>query len=1083
MKVECQPTLSEVRGKNFERAARGCGVFFHQRPRPYVRARNFLAKNIFLFIPGAFFRVKLPPALSALPAVRPAFLLSLLCGACALAFPRRAAAATPAPVSFNRDIRPIMSDTCFHCHGFDAKSRKAGMRLDLREEALKPTKNGVVPIVPGQPDKSEIILRIIDDQDPMPPEEAHKKLTSAQKDLFRRWVAEGAHYEPHWAYAALTRPQVPAAPNAGNPIDAFIREKLAAKKIAPSPATDAARLLRRLSLDLTGLPPTPGEVAAFLSDARPGAYARQVDRLLASPRHGERMAVWWLDLARYTDTVGFHGDQNQRIFPYRDYVIGAFNANKRFDQFTREQLAGDLLPNPTPEQIVATGYNRLNMMTREGGAQPKEYLAKYGAERVRSVAAAWFGSTFGCAECHDHKFDPIKSRDFYELQSFFADVKQWGVYADYNYTPNPDLKGFNNDYPFPPEIAVESDYLRARRDRFAAELAAMRAAVPAATIEAWTAEALSYIQRIPTGWNEASVKTSAPMSDAAPAASKKTSAKAKARARPDAASITVLPEPGRLATLRLEVAPAAEGGRPPALLRLTAALLRRAGEKDQAIEFAFADAAAKEPRYEGGTEVIGIATGWKIPRADAPVSGVWQLAAPRLLAAGDELVLTFAAAPPPGLRVFTSTLAASDPLLTASADHLAAIHAAPTQRTPAQRTLLADSAIFARAADRPTLARAHQLAARIRETRDGRAWSLITEAVEKPLEVRVLPRGNWQDETGPVVLPSTPSFLPGRRESTAENRLTRLDLAEWIVSKENPITARTVTNRLWAMFFGTGLSAVIDDLGSQGELPSHPELLDWLAVEFRDSGWDLRHLMRLIVTSETYRQSSSLRRELRDADPGNRLLASQNPRRLEAEFVRDTALFAAGVLNIRDVGGPSVKPYQPPGYYAALQFPDRDYRASDDDEQWRRGVYMHWQRTFLHPMLANFDAPSRDECAAARTVSNTPQQALTLLNDPTFVEAARLLAARAIAGGATDDARLREAFQLALGRDPKPAERDSLLKLLAAQREIYRAAPADADKVLRIGLSAPPVGDAMEQAAWTQVARVIVNLQEFITRY
>ncbi len=972
-----------------------------------------------------------------------------------------------------------MSDTCFHCHGFDAKSRKAGMRLDLRDEALKPTKSGVFPIVPGKPDESEIILRIADKEDPMPPEEVHKTLTPAQKNLFRRWVAEGANYEPHWAYAALVRPEVPAVRAVENPIDAFVRARLAEKKVAPSPAADPARLLRRVSLDLIGLPPTPTEVAAFLADKQPGAYERQVERLLASPRHGERMAVWWLDVARFTDTVGFHGDQNQRIFPYRDYVIGAFNANKRFDQFTIEQLAGDLLPSPTTEQLVATGYNRLNMMTREGGAQPKEYLAKYGAERVRSVAAAWFGSTFGCAECHDHKFDPIKTRDFYELQSFFADVKQWGVYSDYQYTPNPDLKGWSNDHPFPPEIAVESTYLRARRDRFAAELAALRASVSGATLEAWVAETTSYIERNPSGWSEPPVK--APMPDAAPAANRAT-AKAKVRARTETSSLTLAPEPGRLASLRLEVAPLVEGNT-PALLRITAARLRRAGAKEEKLEFAFADAAVKEPRYAGGAEIIGIASGWKIPRATAPISGVWQLATPRLLAAGDEIVLTFSAEIPSGLRAFTSPLAATDPLATASAEQLAAVRAAPAQRTAEQRGLLADAAILSHAADRATLERAQRLAAEIRETRDGRAWSLITEPLAQPITVRVLPRGNWQDESGPVVLPATPSFHPGRRESTAEKRLTRLDLAQWLVSKDNPITARTVTNRLWAMFFGTGLSAVIDDLGSQGELPSHPELLDWLAVEFRDRGWDLRHLMRMIVTSETYRQSSSLRRELRDADPNNRLLASQNPRRLEAEFVRDAALFASGLLNLRDLGGPSAKPYQPPGYYAALQFPDRDYVASDDDEQWRRGVYMHWQRTFLHPMLANFDAPSRDECAAARTVSNTPQQALTLLNDPTFVEAARTLAARAIAASATDAGRLREAFQFALGREPKPAERDSLLKLLAAQRDTYRAAPADADKLLRIGLAPRPAADAIDLAAWTQVTRVIVNLQEFITRY
>ena len=359
----------------------------------------------------------------------------------------------PAKVSFNRDIRPIMSDTCFHCHGFDANTREAGLRLDIREEAIKETEDGVLAIVPGEPDKSEIIIRIFDEGDPMPPDKAHKPFTPEQKELFRRWVAEGAEYEPHWSYAELKKPELPKTEAAsGNPIDAFIRAELAEKKLSLSPSAAPQVLARRLSLDLTGLP-LGGETVAV-------DYEAQVDSLLASPHFGERMAVWWLDIARFADTVGFHGDQNQRIFPYRDYVIDAFHKNKPFDVFTREQLAGDLLPEPTKEQLTATGYNRLNMMTREGGAQPKEYLSKYGAERVRSVSAAWFGSTFGCAECHDHKFDPIKASDFYEMQSFFADVKQWGVYADYGYTPEPELKGVNNDSPFPPEIEVESPWLK-----------------------------------------------------------------------------------------------------------------------------------------------------------------------------------------------------------------------------------------------------------------------------------------------------------------------------------------------------------------------------------------------------------------------------------------------------------------------------------------------------------------------------------------------------------------------------------------------------------------------------------------------
>ncbi|MBL9213134.1 MAG: PSD1 domain-containing protein [Opitutaceae bacterium] len=1013
------------------------------------------------------------------------------------------------PVSFNRDIRPIMSNTCFHCHGFDAKTREAGMRLDVRDEALKPTKNGVIPIVPGKPEESEVIHRISDTVEPMPPEEAHKALTPAQKDLFRRWIAEGAVYEPHWAYAALTRPAVPrlADPAAAtHPIDAFIRAKLAEKKVAPSPPADPVRLLRRLSFDLTGLPPNPEELAAFQAAASrdPQAALRDAtERLLASPRHGERLAVWWLDVARYADTVGFHGDQNQRIFPYRDYVINAFNANRRFDQFTIEQLAGDLLPNPTTEQIVATGYNRLNMMTREGGAQPKEYLAKYGAERVRSVAAAWFGSTFGCAECHDHKFDPIKTADFYQLQAFFADVKQWGVYSDYRYTPNPDLKNFTNDHPFPPELEVTSPYLVARKQRLEGELAAQRAtataqsAAPAfsAAFAEWLADARSFTAREPSGWQQppvtaARVRGRELVRDGqVPLAADGSIRLAKALARTEAVRVTLASNPGRIAALRLEVtgprANAAADESDDAFDQVRLAALVRGGDgKERKVDFVFADATAKIARYEHGAEVLGIVSGWRIPRApaDARPAGTWLLATPLALAAGETLELTLTGSLARPLRVLTSPFGAGSPSDVASPAVRAALPAAPETLTADQRALLAETWLLSTAYDRAAFERHHRLRTRIRETRGGRAWTLVTEAIA-PLPMRVLPRGNWQDESGPLVLPATPSFLPARRESTPEQRLTRLDLARWIVSAENPLTARVVMNRLWAMFFGTGLSAAVDDLGSQGEPPSHPELLDWLASEFRDRGWDLRHMIRLIVTSATYRQSSQVRPELRELDPANRLLAAQNPRRLEAEFVRDNALYIAGALNLRDVGGPSVKPYQPAGYYAQLQFPDRDYVASDDDEQWRRGLYMHWQRTFLHPMLANFDAPSRDECAAQRVVSNTPQQALTLLNDPTFVEAARLFAARVAAAGATDEARLRQAFLLALAREPKPAETASLQRFLATQREHYRGDVDAAQKLLRVGLAPVPAGDPAELAAWTSVARVILNGQEVITRY
>ena len=1008
------------------------------------------------------------------------------------------------PVSFNRDIRPIMSNTCFHCHGNDATTREAGMRLDVREAALKETDGGVLPIVPGDPDASEIIKRIFDEDDPMPPESAHKPLTDAQKELFRRWVAEGAVYEPHWAYAPLARPAVPAAAPGTNPIDAFIEAKLAARGLSPSPGAPTHVLERRLALDLTGLPP---EAVLPKDGPRPAGDAL-VDRLLASPHFGERMAVWWLDIARYADTVGFHGDQNQRIFPYRDYVIGAFNANKPFDQFTREQLAGDLLPNPTTEQLVATGYNRLNMMTREGGAQPKEYLAKYGAERVRSVAAAWFGSTFGCAECHDHKFDPIKAQDFYELQAFFADVKQWGVYNNYGYTPEAELRGFDNDHPFPPEIEVESPWLKkqvaATRRALASQLtsAAERLAADPQGMAAqadWESKTAAFLEAHPDGWLTLSPAEADVVKDGKPVPDRTVNV------APDAV-VSIAKPLGNGESLRIAADVAAAGTvaavrmeipfdtLPPAdrdavlrkSIRLSLAIHPAEG-KPRAVTMRTGDATDRRPVYVSGVEVPGVDREWRLPfelEDTARPRAVW-LVDPLVIQPGDRLVATVSGDGRIPVRLSASPFGALDPKDVAGADDLATITTPVSARSPAQAQRAASLFLLSTAHNRAVYDAVRTLVAKIRGLFDGKAWTMVTQAASTPLPVRVLPRGNWQDETGPVVLPATPSFLPARLESTDAKRLTRLDLANWLVSDANPLTPRAVMNRLWALFFGTGLSAVVDDLGSQGELPTHPELLDWLACEFRESGWDMNHMIRLIVTSRTYRQSSSLVPAALAVDPANRLLASQNPRRLEAEFVRDNALAIAGLLDLDDLGGPSVKPYQPAGYYASLQFPNRDYVADTDGRQWRRSLYMHWQRTFLHPMLANFDAPARDECAAARNGSNTPQQALTLLNDPIFVEAARVFAARLLedASVGDDTARIRLAYRQAVNREPREQELASLVGFLGTQREAFKAAPADAEKSLAIGLAPRPTLDPVEHAAWTQLARVLLNTQEVITRY
>jgi Protein of unknown function (DUF1553)/Protein of unknown function (DUF1549)/Planctomycete cytochrome C len=1064
----------------------------------------------------------------SLPAHCPGFPLTcILAGFWCGGIPTLCLAEAPLPekISFNRDIRPIMSDTCFHCHGFDANTREADLRLDLPEEAFKKTSEGVVPIVPGDIKASEILVRIFDDEDPMPPEKAHKPLTDRQKALFRQWVAEGAHYETHWAYAPLERPPIPDGQAETAAIDAFVKARLAVDRIELSEEADRATLLRRLSFDLTGLPPTPEEVAAFVSDPAPDAYVKQVDRLLASPHFGERLAVWWLDIARFADTVGFHGDQYQRIFPYRDYVINAFNENKGFDQFTIEQLAGDLLPKPSTGQLVATGYNRLNMMTREGGAQPKEYLAKYGAERVRAVSAAWFGSTFGCAECHDHKFDPIKAHDFYALQAFFADLKQWGVYSDYGYTPEPELKGVNNDYPFYPEIQVISPYLKKQADAneaaladFLDQFAARMAHEPKllAMAKSWLDESVAWLPDHPSAWVQpvpvaSLLEKGKPRPEPAPATDGKAPAVVKPAFTTGAdGTITLAKALGKEESLQLEFSASGLPRLSSVRVELPATGLddaartagagktlkvalsvRGADGKVRKAPAGTGEATAKRPIFVSGAEVTGSLSEWRLPydalAADAPAdawSAVWRLDVPMALATDEVIIATISGDSVLPLRVSFSPFAALNPLEAASESSLALVRKSKADQL-SQNPALLETWLISTAAERKAFDDLSVFAKTRHDLRGGAAWSMVTEAVAVPRTVRLLPRGNFLDETGPVVLPATPSFLPGRLESTDERRYNRLDLAQWIVSEANPLTARALMNRTWQLYFGTGLSAVVDDLGSQGEPPSHPELLDWLASEFRSSGWDMKHMIRLMVTSATYRQSSKLRPERQTADPDNRLLASQNPRRLDAEFVRDNALFVAGQLQTSEIGGPSVKPYQPDGYYAALQFPDRDYVATASQEQWRRSVYMHWQRTFLHPMLANFDAPARDECAAMRTKSNTPQQALTLLNDPIFVEAARLFAVRIHRDAtlADDAARLTRAYWLALAREPQSREAAALLQHLASQREHYASAPEDAAKLLATGFAPVPTENLTELAAWTSVCRVLLNLHETITRY
>ncbi len=671
-------------------------------------------------------------------------------------------------------------------------------------------------------------------------------------DFEKRSIAKAVEFRGHWAYLP---PRKGAVPPGRNPIDYLVRSRLIEHSLEPSPEADRFVLARRLHFDLVGLPPKPEEVAEFERVSFPAGYDRRVDRLMASPNYGERMAIGWLDVVRFADTIGYHSDTPRNIWPYRDYVIRSFNQNMPFDRFTREQLAGDLLPDPAIGQKVASGFNRLLRTTEEGGAQPKDYEARQLTDRVRAVGAVWLGQTLGCAQCHDHKFDPITMRDFYSLGAIFADVKEASI-------------GRREEGMFVPNEAQASELARHEQE------------------------------------------------------------------------------------------------------------VARRQQEVLLTEF-------KEPSPE---------------RVD-------------------------------------------------------------------RRKRLAD-AKKARTDFEATVPR-----------------TLITERAGEPRTVRILPRGNWMIETGDIVDPALPAFLVTAARNASSRRLNRLDLANWLVSRDNPLTARVVMNRLWKQFFGIGLSKVLDDLGAQGEVPPNQPLLDWLACEFMDSGWDMKHMVRLLVTSATYRQTSIPTRELLELDLDNRLVARQGRWRFEAELVRDNALSLAGLLD-STIGGPSAKPYQPDGYWENLNFPTRKYERSTGANQYRRGLYTWWQRTFLHPSMVAFDAPSREECAADRGRSNIPQQALALLHDPTYVEAARAFAMRILRECSGDDAaRITWAWRQALSRAAQPDEIATLRRLLDKHRGQYQQDRFAAAAYLKVGETPPPADlDAAELAAWTNVARALLNLHETITR-
>jgi hypothetical protein len=985
-------------------------------------------------------------------------------------------------VDFNRDIRPILSDRCYTCHGPDKAERKAELRLDLAGDATR-DRDGHAAIVPGNSDESELIFRVEADDETVqmpPPDSGKPRLTDAQIATLRLWIEQGAEYLPHWAYIPPIRPQTLPVELAGfvrNPVDRFILARLQAEGFGPAPEADRVALIRRLSFDLTGLPPTPEEVDRFIHDSSPSAYESLVERLLDSPHYGERMALPWIDVVRFADTAGYHSDNPVNVWPYRDYVIRAFNANKSFDRFTVEQIAGDLLPDGGVEAKIASAYNRLLQTTEEGGAQAKEYTAKYAADRVRNLSSTWLGATMGCAECHDHKFDPISQRDFYALAAFFADIKETAVGKRQPGMPVLDERQAAKLKQLDDAIAVLDRTLRAGTP----ESIAARAA--------WESQADRDVEWVVLDPDSVRVFGESTLHEGADGVLTSTG---KVSDR-ELYSVTARTALKGITGFRLEVLtddtlPQGGPGTAPDGNFILSTFRVTTGPKAE-VRLARAVADFAQQGFPAGEALDGDnATGWAVgPAVGASHVAIFQAAEPIGAEAGTELnvILEFRSHYPQHNmgRFRLSATATADPAARWLPDDVRAALAVPAaERNGHQRQVI--DAYYAAIA--PELALIRQQIAALYRRKEALLRSvpacLVSES-GRPRTVRVLPRGNWMDDSGEVVTPAVPQFLLPLE--TGDRRPTRLDLARWIVSRDNPLTARVFVNRLWSQYFGRGLSRVLDDLGAQGEPPTHPELLDWLAAEFMESGWDVKHIVRLLVTSGTYRQDSRPRPDLAERDPENRLVGRQVSLRLDAELVRDNALAVAGLLSPR-VGGPSVFPYQPAGYWDALNFPKRVYQADHGERQYRRGLYVHRQRTFPHPSLLAFDASSREECTVERVRSNIPQQALTLLNDPTYVEAARAFAERIIREGGDDfNDRLDWAYARALARRPQSDEAGVLAGLYAKHSAQFAEDRDGAQVRLFLGVGEHPQPediDPAELAAWTSVARAILNLHETMTR-
>jgi len=1038
------------------------------------------------------------------------------------ATPLRAAAA-PVP-GFNRDVRPILSDKCFTCHGPDAAARQADLRLDLHDDAVA-DRGGYHAIVPGDPKSSEVWRRIISAEpgEQMPPADSDLKLSKSERETLRAWIAAGAEYEPHWSFTPPVRPPVPDVRDAAgirNPIDAFVRAKLAAEKLAPSPEADPETLCRRLYLDITGIPPTPEEVAEFVSQYQyKDAYAALVDKLLASPRYGERMAGPWLDAARFADTNGYQTDGPRRMWRWRDWVIDAFNQNMPFDQFTIEQLAGDLLPAPTLDQLIATGFNRNHRMNAEGGIIAEEYLVEYVADRVETTSAVWLGLTVGCARCHDHKYDPVSQRDFYRMFAFF------------NLVPEPG-KAIRDDNS-PPVILAPTLEQQRRRAELQSRVATAREAWDAvrprveAAEKTWSTEAT----RLFSLWTFDDGLLARFRFDDALADDVETATKLSFD--DDAAPMFA---PGPFAR-SLEL----DGRRKLSIDRVLpfdteapfsgSVWLRPSEATASATVYAAMDSAMSY----SGIEMRLVAGRPQLVLAARVVDDAIRVEADTLLAADEwsHVAWTYdGSRSAAGVKLYVDGRPATTRIVTdllsnkfkttatlkvggggtsgdyrgriadlrfydreLSPDHAAIVYCDLSIRTLAQDYgTWRDPACavkfreyflrFAAADDLRAVRRSLQDAEAALQTYESTLpTTMVMRDVPGLRTTHILKRGEY-DKPGEAVTAGVPASLGLALPTDAAT--DRLALARWLVNRRNPLTARVAVNRLWQQLFGVGLVKTVEDFGAQGEWPEHRELLDWLAVEYMDgpTAWDTKRLIKLIVTSATYRQASHVSPDAAARDPVNRLLARGPRFRLSGEAIRDSALAVSGLL-VERLGGPSVKPYQPAGLWEELaNNAAAAYEQAHGDDLYRRSLYTYRKRTVAQPMLATFDAAGRETCVVRQTRTNTPLQALNLLNDVTFVEAARALAARMMRdGGKTPAERIGYGVRLALGREPKPSELQILQRGYERRLAEFRAEPAEAAKLVRQGES--PLNESLdvaELAAYTTVGNVLLNLDEFVTR-